>query len=81
MLVHLSYAFHPWERLSTQFDDKVDPDISNLVARKNRKEGTSMDVILNNEDEKRSQWFYYDLDHRKQLYLKKTAETLNNRQQ
>jgi len=35
-----------------------------------------MDFILNNEDGKRSQWFYYDLDSEAAVF-KRTAETLN----
>ena len=33
------------------------------------KRARQIDFILNNEDGKRSQWFYFDLDHRTLLYL------------
>ena len=36
---------------------------------KAEKRARQIDFILNNEDARRSQWFYFDLDHRKLLYL------------
>ena len=36
---------------------------------KAEKRARQIDFILNNEDTKRGQWFYYDVDHRKLLYL------------
>ena len=36
---------------------------------KAEKRARQIDFILNNEDGKRKQWFYFDLDHGKLLYL------------
>ena len=36
---------------------------------KAEKRARQIDFILNNEDGKRNQWFYFDLDHGKLLYL------------
>ena len=41
------------------------------------KRARQINFILNNEDRKRSEWFYCDLDHGKLLYLKRTTETVN----
>lgn len=38
---------------------------------KAEKRAQQIDCILNNKDRKRSQWFYFDMDHRKLLYLNK----------
>ena len=48
---------------------------------KAEKRARQIDFILNNEDGKRSQWFYFDLDQRKLLYLNGLPRQENTRAQ
>ena len=41
----------------------------NWAPEKAETRARQVDFVLNNADKKRSSWFYYDLDHRKLLYL------------
>ena len=46
---------------------------------KAEKRARQIDFIVNNEDGKRSQWFYFDLDHRKLLCLNGLPRQENTR--
>jgi len=48
----------------------VDPYIAQTWSpEKGEERARQIDYILNNQNGKRSQWFYFDLDHQKLLYL------------